>query len=187
MTARAPAIMRSRKPVPLAQQKLPGDGRPTPLPHRAASHFLCAATPNTREVLIQLPGRDPYHFGFDDVLQEEAGQGEVFESEQRRAAGWLDLLQADGPAETKAQDGCAKVVVHPASCGSHSQHTPRRLRTAAVGMPVVDNCLSGYNSSVFAYGQTGAGKTYTMTGRVMGGGDAAAREQVRHRQLVFCG
>ena len=50
-------------------------------PALAASHFLCAATPNTREVLIQLPGRDPYHFAFDDVLQEEAGQAEVFESE----------------------------------------------------------------------------------------------------------
>jgi hypothetical protein len=47
-----------------------------------------------------------------------------------------------------------------------------------VGAPVVDNCLSGYNSSVFAYGQTGAGKTHTMTGRVAGGGDAAAQEQV---------
>lgn len=33
-----------------------------------------------------------------------------------------------------------------------------------MGAPVVDNCLSGYNSSVFAYGQTGAGKTFTMCG-----------------------
>jgi kinesin family protein 15 len=54
-----------------------------------------------------------------------------------------------------------------------------------VGAPVVDNCLSGYNSSIFAYGQTGAGKTFTMTGRLGGpgssggggsGGDAGARE-----------
>ena len=42
-----------------------------------------------------------------------------------------------------------------------------------MGAPVVDNCLSGYNSSVFAYGQTGAGKTFTMTGRF--GGDEARR------------
>ena len=32
------------------------------------------------------------------------------------------------------------------------------------GLPVVDNCMAGYNSSIFAYGQTGAGKTYTMLG-----------------------
>ncbi|KAJ1402002.1 P-loop containing nucleoside triphosphate hydrolase [Sesbania bispinosa] len=31
-----------------------------------------------------------------------------------------------------------------------------------VGVPLVENCLAGFNSSVFAYGQTGSGKTYTM-------------------------
>lgn len=30
--------------------------------------------------------------------------------------------------------------------------------------PIVDDCLSGMNCTVFAYGQTGAGKTYTMSG-----------------------
>lgn len=34
------------------------------------------------------------------------------------------------------------------------------------GVPVVDNCLRGYNSCVFAYGQTGSGKTYTMLGNL---------------------
>ncbi|XP_058103124.1 kinesin-like protein KIN-12B [Magnolia sinica] len=33
-----------------------------------------------------------------------------------------------------------------------------------VGMPLVENCLAGFNSSIFAYGQTGSGKTYTMWG-----------------------
>lgn len=32
------------------------------------------------------------------------------------------------------------------------------------GIPVVENCLRGYNSCVFAYGQTGSGKTHTMLG-----------------------
>lgn len=34
------------------------------------------------------------------------------------------------------------------------------------GLPVVENCMNGYNSSIFAYGQTGAGKTYTMLGHL---------------------
>ncbi|KAL5984869.1 Kinesin-like protein KIN-12D [Asimina triloba] len=34
------------------------------------------------------------------------------------------------------------------------------------GLPMVENCLSGYNSCVFAYGQTGSGKTYTMLGEI---------------------
>ena len=30
--------------------------------------------------------------------------------------------------------------------------------------PILDNLLSGFNATVFAYGMTGAGKTYTMMG-----------------------
>ncbi|MEW5309683.1 MAG: hypothetical protein WDW38_001552 [Sanguina aurantia] len=37
-----------------------------------------------------------------------------------------------------------------------------------VGRSAVDNCMSGLNSAVFAYGQTGAGKTHTMLGRLAG-------------------
>ncbi|CAN8030856.1 unnamed protein product, partial [Ixodes persulcatus] len=33
-----------------------------------------------------------------------------------------------------------------------------------VGKPLVDNVLHGFNGTVFAYGATGAGKTYTMVG-----------------------
>lgn len=40
------------------------------------------------------------------------------------------------------------------------------LFVAVVGKPTVENCLSGFNSSVFAYGQTGSGKTYTMVGEL---------------------
>jgi len=34
----------------------------------------------------------------------------------------------------------------------------------SVGRPVIESCLSGYNGTIFCYGQTGAGKTYTMLG-----------------------
>ncbi|PIA37974.1 hypothetical protein AQUCO_02900076v1 [Aquilegia coerulea] len=34
------------------------------------------------------------------------------------------------------------------------------------GLPMVENCMSGYNSCMFAYGQTGSGKTYTMMGNI---------------------
>jgi hypothetical protein len=33
-----------------------------------------------------------------------------------------------------------------------------------VGRPSCEACLEGFNSTVFAYGQTGAGKTFTMQG-----------------------
>ena len=30
--------------------------------------------------------------------------------------------------------------------------------------PIIANVLEGYNGTIFAYGQTGTGKTHTMTG-----------------------
>ena len=33
-----------------------------------------------------------------------------------------------------------------------------------IGIPMIRNALNGYNTSLFAYGQTGAGKTFTMLG-----------------------
>ena len=33
-----------------------------------------------------------------------------------------------------------------------------------IGKPISTSCLCGYNGSIFAYGQTGAGKTFTIIG-----------------------
>ena len=34
-----------------------------------------------------------------------------------------------------------------------------------VAQPIIDSVMSGYNGTIFAYGQTGTGKTHTMEGR----------------------
>jgi kinesin family protein 15 len=34
----------------------------------------------------------------------------------------------------------------------------------SVGVPITEACMDGYNTTIFAYGQTGAGKTYTIVG-----------------------
>lgn len=41
--------------------------------------------------------------------------------------------------------------------------------------PIVNSCLEGYNGSIFAYGQTGAGKTFTIQGPAMTGIDSEQR------------
>lgn len=52
-------------------------------------------------------------------------------------------------------------------CIAEHDSTPVLFYGATVvGRPMVENCMAGYNSSVFAYGQTGAGKTYTMLGAI---------------------
>lgn len=33
-------------------------------------------------------------------------------------------------------------------------------------MPVIQSAFDGYNGTIFTYGQSGSGKTYTMTGGV---------------------
>ena len=35
-----------------------------------------------------------------------------------------------------------------------------------VGFRVVESVLEGYNGTIFAYGQSGTGKTHTMMGKV---------------------
>ena len=37
-----------------------------------------------------------------------------------------------------------------------------------VARPIIDGVLDGYNGTLFAYGQTGTGKTYTMLGNENG-------------------
>ena len=31
-----------------------------------------------------------------------------------------------------------------------------------IAKPIADSCMQGYNGTIFAYGQTGAGKTFTI-------------------------
>ncbi|CAA7052987.1 unnamed protein product [Microthlaspi erraticum] len=60
-----------------------------------------------------------------------------------------------GPPETR-------FLFDHVACETIDQETLFRV----AGLPMVENCLSGYNSCIFAYGQTGSGKTYTMLGEV---------------------
>ena len=41
-------------------------------------------------------------------------------------------------------------------------HQERVFKQAA--LPIIESVLEGYNGTIFAYGQTGTGKTHTMEG-----------------------
>ncbi|KAG9397062.1 Kinesin motor domain [Carpediemonas membranifera] len=49
----------------------------------------------------------------------------------------------------------------------------------ACGMEVVDSCLNGYNGTIMAYGQTGTGKTFTLSNHTPGQEGVISRAMVR--------
>eukprot|EP00358_Blepharisma_japonicum_P002806 CAMPEP_0202947020 /NCGR_PEP_ID=MMETSP1395-20130829/10481_1 /ASSEMBLY_ACC=CAM_ASM_000871 /TAXON_ID=5961 /ORGANISM="Blepharisma japonicum, Strain Stock R1072" /LENGTH=740 /DNA_ID=CAMNT_0049647983 /DNA_START=42 /DNA_END=2264 /DNA_ORIENTATION=- len=55
-----------------------------------------------------------------------------------------------------------KVFTYDCTYGSDSAQEQVYLDT---GYPIVENVIEGYNGTIFAYGQTGTGKTFTMEGR----------------------
>ena len=54
-----------------------------------------------------------------------------------------------------------------------------------VGRPIVENCLAGYNSCVFAYGQSGSGKTHTVLGALPADAAAALPNQAGLAPRMF--
>eukprot|EP00033_Pygsuia_biforma_P002681 GCRY01002962.1.p1 GENE.GCRY01002962.1~~GCRY01002962.1.p1 ORF type:complete len:710 (-),score=213.57 GCRY01002962.1:424-2553(-) len=42
--------------------------------------------------------------------------------------------------------------------------TPQEVVYTDLGVPLLESAFAGYNATIFAYGQTGAGKSYSMTG-----------------------
>ncbi|KAE8731019.1 Phragmoplast orienting kinesin-1 [Hibiscus syriacus] len=77
------------------------------------------------------------------------GYGRCLKQESAQTLLWL------GHAETR-------FTFDHVACETISQEKLFRV----VGLPMVENCMSGYNSCMFAYGQTGSGKTYTMMGDI---------------------
>ncbi|AQK61437.1 kinesin-like protein KIN-12G [Zea mays] len=58
------------------------------------------------------------------------------------------------------------------------EHVSQEDMFKVAGVPMVENCIAGYNSCMFAYGQAGSGKTHTMLGDI---------ENVTPRNSVNCG
>lgn len=93
------------------------------------------------------PPAEPHLFTFDNVLGEATSQADVFAAAGRGEVtkyahhGWLCNLPLH-----LLQSACSPDSMLPFLAG------------------LVDNCLRGFNGCMFAYGQTGAGKSFTMIG-----------------------
>ncbi|KAI8801417.1 P-loop containing nucleoside triphosphate hydrolase protein [Cladochytrium replicatum] len=84
-------------------------------------------------------------------------------------------LHERGPSEATVLDTCDNSVI----VGTHvftfdyvgAMGTEQAEVFQKVGKTMCDHALAGYNATIFAYGQTGTGKTFTMQGPYSGNGD----------------
>lgn len=126
----------------------------------------------TRSITCSVPGRDPRTFTYDHILWQTP-QTEMFEG---TAAVILILPIATAPSGTPRLSHLSALTATslPPGLNFHNRFSIRTPFNAVAGLPMVDNVVAGYNSSIFAYGQTGAGKTYTMLGALSSPGDPPA-------------
>ena len=85
-------------------------------------------------------------------------------AEQRKAAGAASCVRLEGKCvvhHTSLQDGSEYPYSFDRIFGPSATQAEIYEIAAA---PIVDAVLQGYNGTVFAYGQTSSGKTFTMTG-----------------------
>ncbi|XP_039039829.1 kinesin-like protein KIN-12D [Hibiscus syriacus] len=85
----------------------------------------------------------------NDIERNTNGYNRCLKQESSHSIAWI------GQPETK-------FTFDHVACETVDQEVLFRM----AGLPMVENCLSGYNSCMFAYGQTGSGKTYTMLGEI---------------------
>lgn len=130
-----------------------------------SKNLAMASTPPTVVNTVEVPhfelNEDPA-FWMDHNVQvlvrirplngaEVASQGynRCLKQESAQTVTWL------GPPETR-------FTFDHVACETITQE----MLFKVAGLPMVENCMSGYNSCMFAYGQTGSGKTHTMLGDI---------------------
>ncbi|XP_058190636.1 kinesin-like protein KIN-12E [Rhododendron vialii] len=84
-------------------------------------------------------------------------------------------ISVQGYSRCVRQDSCQTITWtgHPESRFTFDlvadENVSQEMLFKLAGVPMVENCMGGYNSCMFAYGQTGSGKTHTMLGDIEGG------------------
>ncbi|XP_044984814.1 kinesin-like protein KIN-12G [Hordeum vulgare subsp. vulgare] len=84
-------------------------------------------------------------------------------------------ISVQGEKRCVRQDSCQSITwtCHPESRFTFDlvadEHITQESLFKVAGVPMVENCMAGYNSCMFAYGQTGSGKTHTMLGDIENG------------------
>ncbi|XP_072385594.1 kinesin-like protein KIF3A [Diabrotica undecimpunctata] len=73
------------------------------------------------------------------------------------------IVQSDGNSITLNKYGATKTFTF---CKVFDENSQQIDLYRHVSVPIVEQVLKGYNGTIFAYGQSGTGKTYTMIGDI---------------------
>ena len=131
---------------------------------------------SSKSLSLRQPGHELQNWAFDYVAGDSTTQEEMFQGavslpeipylSQRGREGVARLPTGIDLPHPASERGYFPNVSLPHSGGFASQSGRPEwvFENAVAGHPIVENCIAGYNSSIFAYGQTGAGKTHTMQG-----------------------
>ena len=94
---------------------------------------------------------------------------------------------------TCPQDDKTTVILSDRDTGEHQYSYDRVFQPTCcqedlfnfLGPPIIDAVMQGFNATIFAYGQTGAGKTYTMSGETTAGPTAGIIPRVSRGIFTF--
>ncbi|QIW96837.1 hypothetical protein AMS68_002355 [Peltaster fructicola] len=168
----------SAPPRPLAPGRKPSSMRPPP-PPRPGVNRAQTATPtlNGRATPIDGRQRSPKRKAPMDVLEvsnvEETNINVVV-----RCRGRNDREVRENSAVVVSSDGIkgkkVELSMGPNALSNKAYQFDKVFSPAAdqgmifdeVVTPILDEVLAGFNCTIFAYGQTGTGKTYTMSGDI---------------------
>ncbi|KAK0734793.1 kinesin motor domain-containing protein [Lasiosphaeria miniovina] len=145
--------------------------------------------PSTRQPSSARPGRQPSTSrpGSPDSVLSAGGKRKDrdFETDEGEATNINVVVRCRGRNQREVRENSAVVVrtegvkgklvglaMGPAALSDKTYNFDRVFSPAAdqsmifddVVKPILDEMLEGYNCTIFAYGQTGTGKTYTMSG-----------------------
>lgn len=110
---------------------------------------------NTVRVVARMRPTD--HFAAQNILLQEDSKTIVLQSASRRS-------QLAGPSPSSGAGGQPEQETHSYKVDLVLKDASQETVFETCGRDMVTNVMQGINGTVMAYGQTGAGKTYTMLG-----------------------
>ncbi|KIW20748.1 hypothetical protein PV08_01326 [Exophiala spinifera] len=156
-----------QRPAPSTRRSM----RPPPRPHPAQHASMTGRAPSPAESIVSTAGTKRKERDFDQDHGEETNIHVVV-----RCRGRSDREVRENSGVVVSTTGVkgknVELSMGPNAISNKTYHFDKVFSPAAdqaiifedVVAPILNEMMTGYNCTIFAYGQTGTGKTYTMSG-----------------------